>query len=122
MAAYQEPDPLPIEAGATFKKTYQYVSSLSPLTPINITSYTARLMFRSKIKDATPVLSLTQAATSSGQLIINGAQGTVEVYITDTATMALTGGGVFDLELITPGSEVIRLVQGAYTVSPNVTR
>jgi hypothetical protein len=122
MAAYQEKTPLPIEAGATFRKTYKYVSSLSPVVPIDITGYTARMQFRAKIGDALPVLSLTDVANASGQLIINGPQGSVEIYINDTTTSALYGGGVFDLELVSPTGEVIRLVQGSYSVSPNVTR
>lgn len=122
MPAYQEPNALTIEQGATFRKTYQYVSSTAPLTPVDITGYTARLQFRNKIADANHVLSLTQSLSPSGQLIIAPTTGLVQIYITDTATMALTGKGVFDLELISPSGDVDRMVQGAYSVSLNVTR
>lgn len=60
MPAYKELTPLYIEQGATYKKTYQYVSALTPLTPVNITGWTTRMMFRAKMKDIAPVLSLTQ--------------------------------------------------------------
>ncbi len=77
---------------------------------------------RRKMKDTLPVISLTQASSQEGQLIINGPLGTVEVYIKDTTTAALDGGGVFDVELVSPTGDVIRLAEGSYLVSPNVTR
>jgi hypothetical protein len=112
-----------IEQGATFRKTFGYASATKPVVvPIDITGWTARMQMRKKITDTTPLLSLTHVSTVDGQLLISGTAGTVQIYITDTATSALTGGGVFDVELISTTTDVVRLIQGTYSVSPNVTR
>lgn len=113
---------LAIDQGATYRKTFLYTTSLTTLTPIDLTGYTARMQMRSSPTAAVTSLSLTQLSSLNGQLILGGALGTIQVYITDVATAALSGGGVYDLEIISPSGDVTRLVQGTYAVSPNVTR
>lgn len=68
-------------------------------------------------------VSLTSTLSDDGQLILGGAAGTVEMYIKDAVTNLLSGGGVYDLELIspTPTFDVTRLVQGSFSANPNVT-
>lgn len=68
-------------------------------------------------------VSITSTAGDDGQLILGGVAGTVEMYIKDAVTNVLSGGGVYDLELIspTPTFDVTRLVQGSFSADPNVT-
>lgn len=68
-------------------------------------------------------VSLTNVANDDGQLILGGTAGTIEMYIKDAVTNVLSGGGVYDLELIspTPTFDVTRLVQGSFSADPNVT-
>ena len=69
-------------------------------------------------------VSLTSTLNNDGQLTLGGVAGTVEIYIKDSVTDVLSGGGSYDLELIspTPTFDVTRLVQGSFSAPPNVTR
>lgn len=111
---------LKIYQGATFRRTIQWKTG-TPATPVNIAGWTGRMMIRKKVSDAAPIVSLTTA--NGGINITNGAQGTFEIYITATATAALTiTTGVYDLELVSTTGDVTRLIEGTVTVSPEVTR
>lgn len=69
-------------------------------------------------------VSLTSTLGSDGQLVLGGVAGTIEIFIKDSVTDVLSGGGSYDLELIspTPTFDVTRLVQGSFSAPPNVTR
>ena len=70
--------------------------------------------------DAEPLLSLT---TENGGLALGTTDGTIALYLGATATGALSWKkGVYDLEMIAPNGDVIRLVAGAVSVSREVTR
>ncbi len=62
--------------------------------------------------------------TSGSGITLGGAAGTIAILISATTTAALTApfSGVYDLELVSAGGVVTRLLQGAATVSPEVTR
>ena len=56
-------------------------------------------------------------------LIVNIPTGTVTIKFSHGQTSSLNiRKGVYDLEMTTPTSEVIRLMQGAVIVDPEVTR
>lgn len=111
-----------VEQGATFRKTLTWKTG-DPAVPVNLFGYHARLQFRPTLQDtSTPLISITDVANSQGQIVLGESAGTIELYIKDTATDTLTANGVYDLELIAPNTDVIRLVQGKYTVKLNVTR
>ncbi len=106
-----------IEQGATFLLNLVWKDSLG--APINLTGYTARMQVRHKITDASPLLTFT---TENGGIALGGALGTITLNATATQTAALTADQyVYDLELVT-GATVTRLVQGSFTVTPEVTR
>lgn len=69
-------------------------------------------------------VSLTSTLGTDGQIILGGAAGTVETYIKDAVTDVLSGGGSYDLEMITPTPvfDVKRLTQGTFSAPPNTTR
>ena len=112
---------LVIEQGSTFRKTLTWKTG-TPSVPVNLTGFTARLQFRTSPSAATTTLSLTDVASAAGQIILGGVLGTVEVYIKHTTTESLVGGGAYDLELAAPNTDVTRLLQGKYSVSPNITK
>jgi hypothetical protein len=108
---------LVIEQGATLNTTFTWKDPSG--TAINITSYTARAMFRPDY-GSDPVLSLT---TADSTIAITGASGIVTFNVPAATTAFLYAGtGVWDLELVAPNGTVTRLIGGSYTVSTEVTR
>lgn len=114
---------LSIEQGATYRKSMTWKTG-TPLAVVPLTGYTARMQLRRAVTDTLPLVSITDVLSASGQIVLGGVAGTVEIHITDTATMSLLTGGVYDLELMppSPSTDVKRLIQGKYTLSLNVTR
>jgi len=107
-----------IEQGATFTRTITWKDSAG--AAINLTGYTARMQIRERVESATALVSLT----SSSGITLGGAAGTVVITITAALTDALPNmkKGVYDLELVSAGGIVTRLLQGEVVVSPQVTR
>lgn len=107
-----------INQGATYQLTVTWKDSAG--TAINLTGYTARMQVRETYSSASTIVSLTDA---SG-ITLGGAAGTIAILISATTTAALTApfSGVYDLELVSAGGVVTRLLQGAATVTPEVTR
>jgi len=106
-----------IEQGATFSQLITYEEAG---VAINLTGYTARMQVRSTLESASTVVELT---TANGRIALGGAAGTITLTISATDTAALTSGrGVYDLELVSGGGIVTRLLQGVATISRNVTR
>jgi hypothetical protein len=87
--------------------------------PINLTGYTARMQVRASYDSATSVLALTNG---SG-LTLGGAAGTITLAVSATQSASVAAANyVYDLELQSGGGEVVRLVEGTLTVTPEVTR
>jgi hypothetical protein len=107
---------LTIEQGATFLLTLIYQDDTG--APANLSGYTGRMQLRASKTAANPALELT---TENGRISINGNAGQINLTISATDTAALSGSGVYDLELVN-GEIVERLVEGTYTVSAEVTR
>lgn len=107
-----------IEQGATFQLHLVYKDSGG--TPIDISGYTARMQVRREYSSPTPLLDLN---TENGGITLGDATGKVDVVAADTATRAITAkSGVYDLELISPGGVVTRLIGGTVLVTPEVTK
>jgi hypothetical protein len=107
-----------IEQGATFSLVITYKDND---TPVNLTGYTARMQVRSTMESATVLIELTTGA--DGRIVLGGSAGTITMTIAATDTAALTAGrAVYDLELVSGGGIVTRLIQGVCTISRNVTR
>jgi hypothetical protein len=107
-----------INQGATYELTVTWKDSAG--TAINLTGYSARMQVRETYSSTSTIVSLTNG---SG-ITLGGAAGTIAIAISATTTAALTApfSGVYDLELVSAGGVVTRLLQGAATVSPEVTR
>lgn len=107
------------EQGATFRKTFTWLDENEQ--PIDLTGCSARMQVRSSHKATTTWVSLTTA--TNGGLTITPLTGTIAVVISATVTATLpVNKGVYDLEVVHPSGDVTRLMQGAFTVSPEVTR
>lgn len=109
---------LEIKQGATLSLTATWKDSTG--TAVNLTGYTARMQVRSTYDATSTILSLT----SGSGITLGGSAGTIAITASATTTAALTApwSGVWDLELVSGGGEVTRLLEGAATVSPEVTR
>jgi tRNA threonylcarbamoyladenosine modification (KEOPS) complex Pcc1 subunit len=91
----------------------------SEYEPYVLTDHTARMQVRRTIESTTPLITLT---TENGRISINGASGLINLSISAEDTAALTSSGVYDLEIISSGGLVSRVIQGTFTLSPEVTR
>lgn len=117
MAAAQQD--LLIEQGASYSQAVQWKVG-SPATAVNLTNYTARMQLRSNVTASTAALSLT---TENGRISLTANTGTITLSINATDTSALAAGRyVYDLELVSSGGQVTRLMEGIVTVSAEVTR
>lgn len=87
-------------------------------TPVDLTNYSARLQIRSNYSSNTAIFSLSD---DSG-ITLGGNEGTIAIEISANDMAQVTAGRyVYDLELDS-GSEVIRLLEGTFRITPEVTR
>lgn len=103
--------------GATFSKQLSY---LIDSVPVNLTGYTARMQVREKPSSPSTVLNLT---TENGGIELGGLAGSILIDISaSTTTSIIPKSYVYDLELQSAGGFVIRLIEGTFNVTPEVTR
>lgn len=104
-----------IEQGAT------WTTSLT-LTDRDLTGCTARMQIRETVSSPSTLLSLTSDPVA-GIAIEAGPPGVITITITATQTAAMAWKhGVYDLELVSAGGTVERLLKGDVTVDFEVTR
>ena len=84
-----------------------------------LTNHTARMQVRRTIESTTPLITLT---TENGRITLNGAAGLISLSISAADTADLTSSGVYDLEIISSGGLVSRVIQGTFNLSLEVTR
>lgn len=107
-----------IDQGTTVSIDFQYRTSAGVVIPL--TSYTARMQARPTPSSAVTVMDAT---TTNGQLVVTGATGTVTLALTAAQSAALDfDRAVYDIEIVSPAGVVTRLVQGTVTLSREVTR
>lgn len=108
-----------IYQGASFDRTFTWQVG-APATLVNLSGYTGRMQVRAAISSPTTIVELT---TSNGRMTLGGAAGTITLAITASDTAALAPGQyVYDLEMVSGGGEVTRLLEGRATVNAEVTR
>lgn len=102
--------------GASWDYTLTWTTSG---TPVDLTDYSARMDVRVSAASAATVLELT----SGSGITLGGTAGTIFLEASPTETAGVASGQyVYDLELVSPGSAVTRLVQGTLICDPEVTR
>lgn len=103
--------------GSTFSRTLTWKVSG---TPVNLTDYTARMQARTSHISGTVVLDMT---TANSKITLGGAAGTITLSLTAGETAAITAQSLsYDLELVSAGGVVTRLVEGQIVLTPEVTR
>jgi hypothetical protein len=104
--------------GATFQRTITWTDSARD--PINLTSYTARMHVRTLANASTTILELT---TENSRIALGGTAGTVDLTVAANTTANLTPAlYVYDLEVVSAGGVVTRLIEGNFNVKAEVTR
>jgi hypothetical protein len=87
---------------------------------VNLTGFTARMQLRTSAEAVTTLEDLT---TENGGITLGGSAGTITLALTASETAALPATrAVYDLELISSGGIVTRLVEGVATITRNITR
>ena len=85
---------------------------------VDLTGYTARMQLKMSYADTVPALSLT----SGSGITLGGVLGTIDIAITAIQTAALQATTyLYDLELVSSGGQVTRLLEGKIKVTPEVT-
>jgi len=103
--------------GSTFSRTLTWKISGSA---VNLTDYTARMQARASVTSATVVLDLT---TANSKIVLGGTAGTITLTLSAADTAAITQSSLaYDLELVSAGGVVTRLVEGQIVLTPEVTR
>lgn len=105
------------EQGATFRRTFTWTDENEQ--PIDLTGCSARMQVRPTHSSTTTWLNLS----SPTAITLTPLAGQITVVITAAQSAALpVKRGVYDLEVVLSNGDVQRLLQGSFTVSPEVTR
>ena len=97
---------------------YQFTWKINNVV-VNLTTFTARMQVRLSYSSTNVVLSLVNG---SG-ITLGGALGTISLAVNAATTAAIPASSyVYDLELVSTGGEVTRLLEGKFLVTPEVTR
>lgn len=106
-------------SSAAFGKHSAGTGFLAWLTPQSLVGYTARMQIKDRV-GGTVLLSLTSAV--NGGITLDDTGKVIEITITAEQAEAITWtSGVYDLELVSSGGVVTALMEGAITVSTEVT-
>ena len=124
---------LTIEQGSTFGRLISVEQPDLTTDPtgqtfenFNLAGFTARMHIRRTIDTATPMITLT---TENGRITINPSiagyptkNNEISLSITAAETATITTCGVYDLEIISAGGTVSKVIRGDVTLIPEVTR
>lgn len=107
--------------GATFSRTITWKDSAN--AAYDLTGYTARMHVREAVSSANTVITLTTANSriTLGSNAATKGQVTLTISAADTANL-VPAIYVYDLELVSGGGVVDRLIEGNFVVKAEVTR
>lgn len=116
-----EPVNLAVEQGADFNHVLTWKDSDG--NAINLTGYSARMKIKPHVDSST---TLDEWTSGGGELSLGGSAGTITFVVTAATTAAYdpaTWGqyAVYDLEVVSGGGIVTRLIEGRIELSPEVT-
>jgi len=103
------------DKGATLTRVITWYSTGT--TPVDLTSYTAKMQVRS-VPGGAVVLELS---TANGRIALGGAAGTITITAAASVMNMTADLYQYDLEM-TNGAVVTRLVQGSFEVRDEVTQ
>lgn len=110
-----------IEVNLTFYQGSRFRHSLQVSeagTPVDLDDYTARMQIRPTTESATVLATFT---SENGMLILSGSVVTIAVPSSETEGYEWETG-VYDLEIVSPSNDAIRVMQGWAKCKPQVTR
>ena len=114
---------LQIEQGTTWKHALQLKQPAllgQAAQPVNLGGYSARMHVRAELPSTVVLVELT---SSNGRITITPATGELMLTLSAAETAALSfEAAVYDLEIVSAGGEVTRVLQGKVTLSLEVTR
>ena len=106
-----------VDKGATYKKSFIYQTK--DRVPIDLTGYTSRMQARQSYQSAATILDLSDG----NGLVITPTEGRIEIIIAADVTQNISvSSGVYDLELVTPSGDVVKLIRGNINFREEVTR
>lgn len=113
---------LTLYQGQDFVDTLAFLQSDG--TPVDLTGFSAHMQGRMDITDLVPVIDWS---TADGEMVIDGAAGTLTFAIPASLNALIPTGNefmslVYDLILSTSAPIADRVVQGILNISPGVTR
>ena len=109
---------LTIEQGTDFDRTITWKDASGAI--VDISGYTAQMQARTRIDSSETFLDLNSA---EGALAIDGSNGQIHIHIPASDTASITAQqGIYDLKLTSASGQIIRLLEGHITLSPEVTR
>lgn len=109
--------------GATFDQSFRF-GTKDPVTggfgsPHDLTGRTFKMQVREKHGDDDILIDLS---TENGGIILDGPDGAIRLIVPAEITTLLPAlTGVYDIEM-KDGSIVTRVIQGKFSISPEVTR
>ena len=114
-----------IEQGASFTFGFQWchagVDPQTPGDPYDLTGCTARMQIRKSQKSE--ALLDAKSDGEAPKIILGGATGRIDVYLTDQDTDVLIAKtALYDLEVVLLDGTVVRLLKGTVNVDPNITQ
>tara|TARA_R100001244_G_scaffold123178_1_gene92827 strand:+ start:125 stop:493 length:369 start_codon:yes stop_codon:yes gene_type:complete len=113
-----------IEQGATLKKQFTYKDSTGAV--VDLDNYVTRMQIRTSQGSDAKIADLDNS-TLGGLTILpttgSAVSGTIELHIhADSSSLYSFDQAVYDLEIISQGGIVTRLLQGRIKLSKEVTR
>ena len=117
-----------IEQGATFSFGFNWHRESEPATvpptagvAYDVTGCVARMQIRKNQQGVTLVDASSAGVTPA--ITLGGLTGRIDVKLTDEMTdLLILKNSVYDLEIQMVNGDVHRLLEGAVTVSPNITQ
>lgn len=113
---------LTIEQGATLRRSFVYKTgtTVASAVPFDLTGYSARSQVRPTYTSSTVWAEWT---TQNGGLTLFGATGKIDLFSSANLTTNMPAAtGVWDIELVSPTGEVIRMLEGPAIITPEVTK
>jgi hypothetical protein len=90
--------------------------------PVNLTGYSARMQVREFHTSLDTLISLETDGAGYG-ITLGGKAGTIDILIPSAITEGFKAvPHVYDLELVTPDQSAIRILEGTFNITPEVTR
>jgi hypothetical protein len=87
----------------------------------NLSGYRARMQVRRTVDNPNYLVSLT--SENGGLRVVPGIyENQMQIFMSASVTASITQSGVYDLEIVDAEGYVSRVLQGTFTLIPEVTR